>query len=204
MGHADTHNILHSYQHGFRKAHSCETQLLISIEELNRNLDVQKQTDVLILDFAKAFDTVPHKRLLYKMEFYGIREDTLRWISNWLTLRHQTVVVDGEHSRRVSVTSGVPQGTVLGPLLFLFYINDIGEDISSSIRLFADDSLLYRQVNNEKDANQLQIDLDKVVQWSDTWQMQFNPTKCSVLQVTRNQRPVKHIYKMMGHELDEV
>ena len=133
MGHAEDHKILKHYQHGFRKGHSCESQLLLTAEEIGRDLDNNHQTDVLILDFAKAFDMVPHKRLVHKMDYYGIRGNTLRWITNWLTNRHQTVVVDGECSRRVPVISGVPQGSLLGPLLFLLYINDIGDSISSPL-----------------------------------------------------------------------
>ena len=204
MEHVEKHHVLKHYQHGFRKGHSCVSQLLNTVEEISRELDAQNQNDVLILDFAKAFDTVPHQRLLYKLDYYGIRGNTLRWIENWLTQRHQTVVIDGAKSRRVQVISGVPQGTVLGPLLFLLYINDIGDSISSPIRLFADDSLLYRRVNNANDALKLQQDLDRIVKWSDTWQMQFNPSKCTVLRVTRKHAPIKHDYTMMGTTLCHV
>ena len=105
-------------------------------------MDRRQQTDLLFIDFSKAFDTVPHRRLLNKLEFYGIRGHLFKWISSWLTKRYQRVIVDGESSSATTVKSGVPQGTVLGPLMFLVYINDINEIITSSVRLFADDCYL--------------------------------------------------------------
>ncbi len=100
-----------------------------------------------------------------KLEYYGIRGPTRSWIEKWLTFRVQQVVVDGETSREEIVRSGVPQGTVLGPLMFLIFINDIGYNISSTIRLFADDALIYRYVNNKEDSNNLQKDLDQLCKW---------------------------------------
>ena len=142
MKHLDQHHFLVDYQHGFRRQRSCETQLVVTIEELAKSLDSKTQTDMLILDFSKAFDTVAHQRLLLKLEHYGIRGQLLEWIKKWLTTRRQKVVVDGEGSAEVPVTSGVPQGTVLGPLMFLIFVNDIGKNISSKLRLLADDTLL--------------------------------------------------------------
>ena len=139
MNHADELDILKHYQHGFRKGHSCESQLLITVEHIGRQLDQQHWVDVLILDFAKAFDMVPHRRLLTKLKYYGVRGRTLNWIQSWLIQRHQTVIVDGKKSRHVPVKSGIPQDTILGPLPFLIYINDIGDNITSSLRLFTDD-----------------------------------------------------------------
>ena len=107
-------------------------------------MDQRYQVDIILLDFSKAFDTVPHQRLLKKLYNYGIRSNTLNWLSTWLTQRLQRVVVDGQQSKFVPVQPGVPQGTVLGPLMFLVYINDIiCGGISSNIRLFADDCILY-------------------------------------------------------------
>ena len=105
---------------------------------------------------------VPHKRLVKKLQFYGIRDNTVNWIQNWLTGRTQRVVVDGESSTESPVKSGVPQGTVLGPLMFIFYINDIGKSTSSGIRLFTDDCLLYRVIRGEADARELQKDLSQL------------------------------------------
>ena len=108
------------------------------------------------------------------------------------------MVVDGESSEEAAVISGVPQGTVLGPLLFILYIDDISEGISSTIRLFADDALVYRKITSRTDTATLQKDLDKLVQWSSTWQMRFNPARCSLLRVTRKRNPVKTFYEMMS------
>ncbi len=140
-------------------------------------MDQAKQSDILILDFSKAFDTVPHHRLLHKLQFYGIQGDVHQWISRWLTDRKQRVVVDRDCSSKVKVKSGVPQGTVLGPLMFLLYINDIGDNVALSLRLFADDSLLYRGIGSITDALKLQEDLDILTDWAQRWQMSFNRSK---------------------------
>ena len=123
----------------------------------------------MILDFSKAFDTVPHNKLLHKIESYGIRGTTLKWINNFLTQRKMSVIVEGERSRQVDVDSGVPQGTVLGPLLFLCHINDLPDRVKSHIRLFADDCLLYRAINSMTDHLQLQKDLDNLQEWANEW-----------------------------------
>ena len=146
MSHFSENKILTPVQHGFRSKHSCESQLLITTDEFIRNFESKTQADVVVLDFSKAFDVVPHQRLLHKLDHYGIRGTTLNWIQNFLTNRTQKVVVDGSSSESARVRSGVPQGTVLGPLLFLTYINDLPSTVSSQVRLFADDCLLYRPI----------------------------------------------------------
>ena len=128
-------NILTPVQHGFRSKHSCESQLLITTDEFIQNFESKTQTDVVVLDFSKAFDVVPHQRLLHKLDHYGIRGTTLNLIQNFLTNRTQKVAVDGSSSESARVRSGVPQGTVLGPLLFLTYINDLPSTVSSQVRL---------------------------------------------------------------------
>ena len=102
------------------------------------------------MDFVKAFDKVPHRRLLYKLRYYGIRGTTLEWITSWLSGRSQKVVLDGQASDPVPVLSGIPQGSVLGPVLFLIFINDLPDNNRSSIRRFADDCVLYRNINSPK------------------------------------------------------
>ena len=202
MKHLDQHKFLVDYQHGFRRQRSCETQLVVTVEELARSLDNKTQTDMLILDFSKAFDTVAHQRLLLKLEHYGIRGQLLEWIRSWLTTRRQKVVVDGERSSEVPVKSGVPQGTVLGPLMFLLFVNDIGRNISSKLRLFADDTLLYREIKNKEDTSKLQQDLNTLEKWSKTWQMRFNPKKCVVQRIYKTRQPVIKDYQLMGHTLE--
>ena len=127
-----------------------------------------------ILDFSKAFDTVPHNRILYKLKHYGIQGNILKWIDTLLKQRSQHVVVDGKHSSWTHVDSSVPQGTVLGPLLFLLQINDLPKSVSSHVRLFADDCLLYRTIKSVKDQIDFEKDLDELQKWADKWGMKFN------------------------------
>ena len=149
-----------------------------------------------MLDFSKAFDTVPHKRLLAKLHHYRIDHQVCAWIQSWLTQRTQSVVVDGVSSPPVRVLSGVPQGTVLGPLMFLLYINDIATGISSPLRLFADDCLLYQTIKSIEDSIILQKDLELLSQWTTVWQMKFNISKCIVIRCTRSLTPFQYDYKL--------
>ena len=139
--------------------------------------------DMILLDFSKAFDKVPHNGLLLKLNHYGIIQgQTLSWIKAFLSGRTQSVVLEGAKSEAVPVISGVPQGTVLGPTLFLLYINDLPLLVSSSTTiLFADDCILYREIDSPADAKLLQHDLDALQNWERTWLMSFNPKKCSVM-----------------------
>ena len=151
LTHLEENNLLTTLQHGFRRGHSCDTQLLLTYDDLIRSFDKTLQTDMAILDFSRAFDTVPHRRLISKLTSYGVKGQVLTWIDSFLSDRKMTVVVDGHTAKEsIRVLSGVPQGTVLGPLLFLVYINDI-VSTGTTIRLFADDCLVYRPLrkNNE-------------------------------------------------------
>ena len=199
--HLAKHNILTNSQHGFRERRGCETQLLTLVHELASNMDKGSRTDLIILDFAKAFDKVPHERLLRKLSHYGIRGQTLSWIRAFLSNRSQRVVVDGVQSDSAPVISGVPQGTVLGPILFLLFINDLPNDLSSSVRLFADDCIVYRKIRSRKDSELLQGDLDILTQWENTWGMEFHPKKCNVLSCTRARNPFIFNYTLKGHTL---
>ena len=163
------YDILFANQHGFRKNHPCETQLILTVEDLARNVDNGDQMDMLILDFSKAFDKVSHRRLLSKLQFCGIQGKTLAWIESWLTNRSQSVIVNGECSTSVAVTSGVPQGTVLGPLMFLLFIKDMQDDLECSLRLFADDAIVYHTISQDSDTLALQRDLGKLGLWAEKW-----------------------------------
>ena len=143
-----------------------------------------------MLDFSKAFDTVAHQQLIGKLYHYGMRGNTLEWIAHWLTRRVQRVVVDGDCSKEAPVKSGAPQGTVLGQMMFILYINNISKNTSSIVKLFADDCLQYRRIQCQQVAPLLQEDLDQLCSWVCQWQMSFNPEKCSVLTITRKKHPI--------------
>ena len=206
MGHFETNRILCDNQHGFRKRRSCETQLITTIHGIASKLRNGKiQVDVILLDFSKAFDKVPHLRLLHKLDYYGVRNNTLNWIKAFLSYRQQQVLLDGVTSSQAEVLSGVPQGTVLGPLLFLAFINDMPEVTTSETRLFADDGLLYREIKTEADSAELQKDLNSLEDWEQTWQMHFHPEKCQVIHMCTNKRFRKYpTYKLHGHTLEAV
>ena len=185
--HLESHNMLYDLQHGFRQHRSCETQLVSLIHELMTNFDNNIQSDLILMDFAKAFDTVPYQRLLYKLQWYGVWGNIYRWIQSFLCERTQKVVQDGVSSSPVMVTSGVPQGSVLGPILFLIYINDLPEYIKySTIRLFADDCILYRPVKSFNDSILLQEDINSLYSWASTWLMNFNISKCYSMNISQS------------------
>ena len=175
------HKLINPSQHGFLKAKSCLTNLLCFLEEITKWVDDGSPVDVIYLDFQKAFDKVPHQRLISKLKSHGMGNSIINWIEQWLTDRRQRVVVDGEVSSWKPVLSGVPQGSVLGPILFLVYINDLEEGVSGKIFKFADDTKLFRKVKEIGDNFFLQDDIDKLVKWSEKWQMLFNFGKCKCL-----------------------
>ena len=198
--HLDGQGLMYDLQHGFREKRSCETQLIMLIEDLARNASLGKQADIILLDFSKAFDKVNHSKLLWKL--HGIRE--LAWIRAFLGSRSQQVVIDGEESESIPVTSGVPQGSVLGPILFLIYINDLPDEVRSRVRLFADDTALYLTMECEDDRSALQTDLDILSAWETKWDMEFNPSKCQVVHVTGSRKTVKTDYVLHGQVLESV
>jgi len=184
--HLDKHSLIRTNQHGFQSGKSCLTNLLEFFEDATSELDEGKSVDVLYLDFSKAFDKVPHVRLLRKLEAHGVGGQTLQWIRSWLKNRRQRVVVDGEFSEWVGVTSGVPQGSVLGPVCFLVYINDLEEELISKLGKFADDSKLLKSISSAQDSQAVIDDLKNLEKWADSWQMQFNVDKCSVIHLGNN------------------
>ena len=205
MAHTDRHHILYDLQHGFRSGLSCETQLVEFVTDISNNMQSKTQTDVLVMDFSKAFDRVGHKRLLTKLGRYGITGNTARWIESFLAGRTQRVVLEDATSYSAQVRSGVPQGSVLGPSLFLIYINDMPENITSTVRLFADDTICYLAIASPTDTNTLQDDLNRLSTWETDWQMDFHPDKCQVLRITRNRSNVTDaIYTLHGHMLEVV
>ena len=204
MKHLDSHRIFTDVQRGFRGKRSTVTQLLITIHDLAKTIQDNKFIHAAILDFSKAFDKVPHQRLLSKLEYYGIRENLLEWFESFLIGRNQSVICDGSQSKSIMVTSGVPQGTVLGPLLFSFFVNDLPANLQSSVRLFADYALLYGIISNEDDCNRLQADLFELERWQDRWQMKFNPSKCKIICISTKKTPPLKKYVFCVSELDQV
>ena len=196
MAHLMFTGQLSANQHGFRPKRSCTSQLLEVIEDWTEALEQGKPIDSLYLDFRKAFDSVPHQRLLSKLRSCGITGCAFNWIRAFLTDRQQQVVVGGSESPWSPVSSGVPQGSVLGPLLFLIFINDMPTVVSSTIKMFADDTKVYRPLGSDDDHENLQRDLDAITEWSDIWQLPFNDSKCKVLHVG-SYNP-EHSYTMRG------
>ena len=201
MSHLNRNDVLYGSQHSFRAGYSCSTQLISLIEDLNFHVDHNVQVDMILLHFLKAFDTVPHCRLLKETEVLSYWESSYSMDWKWFTACKQHVLLDGESSDHCTVSSGVPQGTVLGLLMFLIYINDITEDISSQLRLFADDCLLYLPIKSEQDSILLQWDLGTLSQWAKVWQMRFNLSKCTVMRCTMSHNPIIVHYSLHGSTL---
>ena len=149
-----------------------------------------------MLDFSRAFDSVPHQRLLHKLHYFGLRNRTLEWIKSFLLGRSQRVQVNAEKSSWADVISGVPQGEVLGPFLFITYINDIVCNLNSKIKLFADDAVMYREIWSSQDEVTFPNDIDSITDWAKTWQMSLNFDKCNVMSITRSNSESTINYQM--------
>lgn len=195
VDHLEANNLIHETQHGFRKQKSCLTNLLEFFDKVIKLSDAKKPVDIIYLDFAKAFDRVSHPRLISKVKNCSIDGSLLMWIENWLTDRRQRVVLNGECSDWVEVTSGVPQGSVLGPILFTIYINDIDTGLKSSIVKFADDTKLMAKVENTTDWMNLQNDLKLLELWNEQWDMKFNENKCKVMHIGKNNSNYNYMLK---------
>ena len=187
MQHLESH-VLVDAQHGFRRQRSCTTNLLTCMETWTRWLDEGHSYDVVYLDFRKAFDTVPHQRLLTKLWEQGIDGDLLTWLTSFLTGRTQRVKINTTVSEPVEVTSGIPQGSVLGPVLFIAYINDILENLTYATgSIFADDTKIFAKVDTLEDGNALQRDLQNGPgAWATENIMGYNESKCKVVHYGRN------------------
>jgi ribonuclease P/MRP protein subunit RPP40 len=201
--HLQTNKLIKDSQHGFLKDRSCATNLLEFLEKATTVVDSGKGFDVIYLDFAKAFDKVPVERLLNKCRAHGIRGRVLHWIRGWLTGRRQRVVLNGKFSSWEEVLSGVPQGSVLGPLLFVIFINDMDDTVEGPVdilRKFADDTKLGRTVEKDEDRARLQEALDKLCSWASKWGMVFNVAKCKVMHM--GSRNPGFSYTMNNQTLD--
>ncbi len=188
-------NLLYKHQHAFIGKRSCTTQLLEALDNWTKLLEDEDTVDVVYLDFAKAFDTVPHLRLIEKLKALGINGRILKWISAFL-IRRQRVIVNGSPSKWTDVESGVPQGSVLGPVLFIIFINDMPNQIDNFISLFADDTKLYGRSTTTDKQSSIQNDLSKLQVWSDTWKLHFNESKCTTIYLGKENN--KHTYNMLS------
>ena len=198
----EKNNIIKDSQHGFRNKRSCLTNLLDFLHDIYEMYEEGRAVDIIYLDFQKAFDKVPHQRLLNKVETHGIVGDIHRWISDWLSDRKQRVVLNGKCSDWRSVSSGVPQGSVLGPVLFLIYINDLDDNVKCKISKFADDTKIANKVTCVTQQQELQFDLNTLCEWAVDSQMFFNVDKCKVLHVGNSN--VHANYTMNGVHLASV
>ena len=204
MNHLTQHALINPTQHGFMPNKSCTTNLLEYLEYITSAVDEGKSVDIIYLDFAKAFDKVPHQRLLLVLRAHGIDGHVAAWIEEWLTDRKQRVVLGGHMSDWADVTSGVPQGSVLGPTLFSIYINTLDNyivNLSPILSKFADDTKAGRIINDSNDSAQLQEAILLLEKWASDWQMQFNPSKCSIMHFGATNP--RHNYYMYDQLLNE-
>ena len=195
VSHFTNNKLYTECQHGFRKKRSCVTQLLQVMEDITLLLDEGNTVDIIYFDFKKAFDSVPHQRLLVKLAAYGVCGSVLKWIQNFLNDRTQHVRVGSARSASSSVLSGIPQGSILSPILFTIFINDLPDTVSSTCKIFADDTKLY---NKSANSDNIQSDIKMLQEWSVKWNLYFNVEKCKVLHLGNNNEECDYEMIMEG------
>jgi len=205
--HLDTHAPISNLQWGFQRNKSTVTALLSVTHDWFSILDKRSEVYCVFFDFQKAFDTVPHKQLMLKLKQLRLHPQLLQWIHNYLCYREQSVIVNGESSYPVQVKSGVPQGSVLGPLLFLIYINDITSlQLSSGtqLSLYADDILMYKAISSSTDYVSLQSDIDAVYQWAHDNLLTFNRAKCKCMLISKRKKRMCPTMTLNGEDMELV
>ena len=202
--HMKRNKLFSNKQFGFISGRSTTLQLLNVMNIWTKALDENQEIDCIYMDYMKAFDTVPHKRLLNKMKAYGITDPILSWTRDFLKERTQRVVINKAHSQLINATSGIPQGSVLGPLLFVLFINDLPSNLESDSYMFADDTKVFKLITEKRDTQVLQNDLDKLTNWSQTWLLKFHPDKCKHMRISRKKRKCETIYTLKGRPLEMI
>ena len=198
-------NLLTPHQSGFTHGDSTINQLLFLSNEISQALDSGKEIRIVFFDISKAFDRVWHKGLILKLKSFGVGGSLLGWIKDYLSFRKQKVIIKGKESTLLTINAGVPQGSILGPLLFLIFINDIVLEIGCSIKLFADDTTIYVIIEDKYEgANTLNLNLNKVHQWSEKWLVTFNPQKTECLLISRKSANVHPTLYLNDEPIQEV
>ena len=200
VDHLEANNLISNKQHGFVSGRSCVTQLIDVLDIWTKTLDDGGSIDAIYMDYQKAFDSVPHRRLVDKIKAHGINGNILSWIQDFLSNRLQKVIINGSQSDEKEVTSGIPQGSVLGPILFVLYINDLPSIVHSDIRLFADDTKLFTRSDVPGATDTLQNDLNNLQIWSEKWLLRFHPEKCHTLKLGHKKSEVT--YQMRKKDKD--
>ena len=201
--------LISDVQHGFISGRSTTSNLLEYLNEVTRMVDQRNSIDVLCIDLARAFDTVSHDKLLYKLSKIGIGGKLLRWFRSFITGREQCVRVNRSTSPFIAVTSGIPQGTILGPLFFIIYIDGLSRLVTNKINLYADDSKLYGLANTDFDKNIFQTDINRICEFCRLWQLRINGSKCETLHfgannpnylyaINQDEVPIKNSYRDLG------
>ena len=191
--------VLPQSQHGFLPRRSCVTNLACLLKHGWGSISEGSQTDIIYTDYSSAFTSVNHRLLLHKIQnSFNVNGRAFSWIESYLSGRMQRVVVDGKCSDWIPVTSGVPEGSICGPLLFVCYTSDIPLQVSTECLMYADDVKLFHRIRKPGDAQRLQADLDELSRWSKTWRLKLNASKCFVLTLTLKRQPVTTEYKLDG------
>ena len=197
---------IHRLQHGFRKGFSTATQLLLVYDRIGKIVDERGQVDTIFLHFSKVFDSVPHHLLVHKLRTFGINGPLLEWFRSYLTGRKQATTVEGARSDDAHILSGVTQGSILGPILFLLYVNDMAAATHENfeLALYADDAKQFCEIKNINDCHNMQTQIDTLEEWSNTWLLRFNVEKCNVMSITRKISPIKFDYYLGNNHLTKV